>query len=163
MQALPDKPEETAVATLRALWHLAAGEPLSARRGLAPRAAVRSTPMSARLLRDLVARRLSGMPLAYLTERQSFMDIEMIAGPDALIPRVRDGAAGRALRSALLHELTRTGERVIVVDACTGSGNLAARTGARRTWRHRVRIGPFGRGGRARAPEHGVPGLSRTA
>ena len=57
-----DKPEETPEATLRALWSVAAGSPLSARR------AALETPGSlddagAATLAGLVERRLSGIPL----------------------------------------------------------------------------------------------------
>lgn len=122
-RGLPDKPEETPEATLRALWFLATGERRSAARAvegeLPPldRASVAA-------LRRLVAERLSGVPLAYLTGRQSFMGIELLAGPEALIPRRETELLGEAA----LHELralARGRGRISVLDLCTGSGNLA--------------------------------------
>ena len=123
LQALPDKPEETAVATLRALWHLAAGEPMSARAAMGHELPTLDAGQR-ELLRDLVARRLAGTPLAYLTGRQSFMGVEMIAAPGALIPRGETELLGAAAVT-LLHQLTQARDHIIVVDACTGSGNLA--------------------------------------
>jgi release factor glutamine methyltransferase len=123
LQALPDKPEETADATVRSLWLLAAGEPVSARL-----ATVRSLPSLGAdqrdRLRSLVRQRLSGTPLAHLTERQSFMDVEMLAGPAALIPRKETELLARAAAS-LLRRLAGARAPVVVVDLCTGSGNLA--------------------------------------
>jgi len=123
LRALPDKPEETAAATVKALWHLAAGEPISAR--LATVRPLPSLGVDQRdRLRSLVRQRLSGLPLAHLTKRQSFMDVEMLAGPEALIPREETELLGRAAVS-LLHRLAGARVPVVVVDVCTGSGNLA--------------------------------------
>ena len=105
-------------------------------------------------LRTLVRQRLSGVPLAHLTERQSFMGLEMLAGPGALIPRAETELLAQAA-TALLHQMAKSSARLVVVDVCTGSGNLAARPGARRTTRDRLRVGPVGGGGRARAPQYG--------
>lgn len=121
---LPDKPQETAEATLKVLWWLAAGEPMSVecaeeRTGL-PELDVSA---SARL-DELVARRLGGVPLAHLSGRQRFMGLEMLAGPDALIPRREtELLAGAALD--LLKEITARTSDARVIDVCTGSGNLA--------------------------------------
>lgn len=124
MRALPDKPDETTVATVRALWHLAGGEPMSAR--LATERALPSLDPGQRdRLRSLVRERLSGVPLAHQTERQSFMDVEMLAGPGALIPRRETELLGRAATSLLCRQ-AETATVVTVVDVCTGSGNLAA-------------------------------------
>jgi release factor glutamine methyltransferase len=124
LHTLPDKPEETSEATVRALWHLAAGEPLSARRASDRPLPPLDAPARDRL-RNLVGKRLAGQPLAHLTERQSFMGIEMLAGPGALIPRSEtELLAGAAI--ALLRRLADIDEPVVAVDVCTGSGNLAA-------------------------------------
>lgn len=123
LQVLPDKPEETDSATLRSLWHLASGTPLSARAA----ADLELPTLDARQrdrLRELVALRLTGMPLAHITERQSFMDVEMLAGPGALIPREETELLGRAAMT-LLHQLAAQPDPSVVVDVCTGSGNLA--------------------------------------
>lgn len=115
---LPDKPEETVEATLAALWLAAAGEPRSC-------VAAASAPLpeldaeAARRLESLVERRLAGTPLAHLTGRQSFMGLEMLAGPEALIPRRET----ELLAATALAHLPSPGARV--VDVCTGSGNVA--------------------------------------
>jgi release factor glutamine methyltransferase len=120
---LPDKPEETPEGVLCALWLTACGEPLSVDRAL-------GSPLppldeqSGERLRALIERRRSGVPLAHLTERQTFLGIEMLAGPEALIPRKETEILGRA---ALAKINGMAGERgdVMVIDVCTGSGNLA--------------------------------------
>jgi release factor glutamine methyltransferase len=114
-----DKPAESARATLRVLWNLAAGSRLS-------------VPCAERLplpvlhfdglarLDALVAQRLSGVPLAHLSERQHFMGLDMLAGPQALIPRLETEQLGREAL-ALMQSLRYP----TVLDLCTGSGNLA--------------------------------------
>jgi len=124
LEALPDKPEETADATLRALWQLAAGRHVSARRAIGEPLPALNAEARARL-RDLVLERLAGRPLAHLTERQSFMGFEMLAGPEALIPRQEtELLAGAAIE--LLRGIADGSGQPLVVDVCTGSGNLAA-------------------------------------
>ncbi|CUR58655.1 Modification methylase, HemK family [metagenome] len=117
---LPDHPEETPDSTLRALWSMAAGTPLSvtaaADRDLAPLPAG-----GERLLAALVERRVTGSPLAHLTGRQSFMGVELLAGPEALVPRIETEILGR---TAL--DLVRATDGSTVIDLCTGAGNLAA-------------------------------------
>jgi hypothetical protein len=65
---LPDKPEETVDSTIRALWHLACGNPVSAARAvdlpLPPLDGV-----TAHRLSVLVQKRIEGTPLAHLTGR----------------------------------------------------------------------------------------------
>ena len=120
---LPDKPEETAESTAKALWFAAVGQPCSV--GLAQTRALPALDHNSRVrLQDLLARRLTGVPLAHLTGRQSFMGVELHAGPEALIPRMETEIVGRAAL-AKLHELTTSRGNVRVVDVCTGSGNLA--------------------------------------
>jgi release factor glutamine methyltransferase len=124
LDGLPDKPEETVDATIRVLWQLAAGEAMSVQR--AARWPLPALGVEARdRLRLLVRERLAGVPLAHLTQRQSFMDIEMLAGPEALIPRRETELLGGAAIS-LLRRLAEANPEVVVVDVCTGSGNLAA-------------------------------------
>lgn len=120
---LPDKPEETAESTARALWLAATGKLRSAEL-----AVDESLPgldgESRQRLKILVAQRLSGTPLAHLTQRQSFMGVELLAGPDALIPRKETEILGCAALSKL-HELVKHRGKIRVIDVCTGSGNLA--------------------------------------
>jgi len=137
IERLPDKPEEDPESTLRALWFAAAGRPCSAER--ASEGALPSLgPQGEDALRALVAQRLSGVPLCYVTRRQRFLDLEMYAAPGALIPRKETELLGRAAL-ALIHEAVGRQGRATVIDVCTGSGNLAlafaaheplARTGA---------------------------------
>jgi len=120
---LPDKPEETAEATLAALWHAACGDRLSASaaigRPLPPLDEAARASLDA-----LLARRLAGEPLAHLTGRQRFMGLELEAGSEALIPRRETEIVGRAALERLA-ALAREVPAPLVVDVCTGSGNLA--------------------------------------
>jgi len=121
-QSPNDRPEETPESTLRALWFLAVGKPRAVQRcddTLPPL----SEPAQERLA-ELVRQRSAGVPLAHLTGRQCFMGIEMLAGPEALIPRKETEILGYgALR--LLRELVASQGQATVVDVCTGGGNLA--------------------------------------
>jgi release factor glutamine methyltransferase len=123
IQFLPDKPEETAESTAKALWFAAIGQPCSV--AIAQTRTLQALDHTSQIrLQDLLARRLAGVPLAHLTERQSFMGIELLVGPEALIPRKETEIVGRAAL-AKLHELSISRGKVRVVDVCTGSGNLA--------------------------------------
>jgi len=123
LRRLPDKPEETIEATLRALWQAAAGMAVSAERaGLLPLPELDAAGTG--MLRSLVARRLAGVPLAHLTGRQHFMGLEMLAGPEALIPRRETELLGRGALERL-QALANERDAVRVVDVCTGCGNLA--------------------------------------
>lgn len=126
LRTLPDKPDESVEATLQALWHRAAGRALSVQ-------AAQETPLPAldaageARLRELLARRLAGVPLAHLTERERFMGLEMLAGPQALIPRRETELLARTA-IALVGERANT----TVLDVCTGSANVAAAIAAAR-------------------------------
>jgi release factor glutamine methyltransferase len=123
LQTLHDKPEETSVSALRALWHLAAGAQLSVQ--AASEQPLQPLPAAhAQRLADLVGERLRGTPLAHLTQRQRFMGLELLAGPQALIPRRETELLGLAA-AQLLAEAARGGRAVLALDVCTGSGNLA--------------------------------------
>ncbi|MFN2565527.1 MAG: peptide chain release factor N(5)-glutamine methyltransferase [Gemmatimonadaceae bacterium] len=120
---LPDKPDETPETTLRALWLVAAGEPCSVE--LAARRALPDLDSAGRArLRGLVERRLAGVPLAHLTGRQSFMGLELLAGPEALVPRRETELLGRTALGLLQRAVEERGA-AMVLDVCTGSGNLA--------------------------------------
>jgi release factor glutamine methyltransferase len=120
---LPDKPQETPHATLRALWFKAAGVPVSVERS-ADGPLPFLSPEAVQTLEDLVADRLSGTPLAYLTGRQRFMGIELLASPDALIPRQETELLAQAALEKLQDLMSERGA-AIVLDICTGGGNLA--------------------------------------
>src|SRR5207253_2547565 len=76
------------------------------------------------LLKALIERKREGAPLAHLTGRQEFLGLELLAGPDALIPRKETEILGRAAIS-VLNEKASSSASLTVVDVCTGSGNLA--------------------------------------
>ena len=123
LQTLPDKPQETAAATLRALWQLAAGRAMSIEAAELGALPALDRAAQARLS-DLISMRVSGVPLAHLTERQRFMGMELLAGKGALIPRRETELLGYAALS-VLRRLARESQGVLVIDVCTGSGNLA--------------------------------------
>jgi release factor glutamine methyltransferase len=121
-QFLPDKPDETVDSTLHALWHRAADSPLSVRAAQA--VPLRELTESEQLgLRQLVQQRIDGVPLAHITGRQSFMGLEMIAGPGALVPRVEtELLAGAAIERARV--MMTEGGGCTAIDVCTGCGNV---------------------------------------
>ena len=121
--ALPDKPEETPERLLSALWSTACGAPVSV-----DRAREDGLPTlddaSLERLRGLLERKKAGVPLAHLTERQTFLGLELLAGPEALIPRKETEILGRAALAKVGCMAKKRGA-LRVVDVCTGSGNLA--------------------------------------
>ena len=109
--------------TLTALWFFAQGNPISAANTRGVELGELSDEQQQKL-RDAVAKRLSGVPLAHITGRQSFMGIEMLASKAALIPRKEtEILAGLALKS--IDEISPAIGKPVVIDVCTGSGNLA--------------------------------------
>jgi release factor glutamine methyltransferase len=123
LEFLPDKPEETALSTLAALWHAAAGTPFSVERAhLIPVQTLSKN--SAETLRTLLHLRIEGTPLAHLTRRQYFMGLELLASDAALIPRRETELLGYVALKRLRHILEQQ-DSAIAVDVCTGSGNLA--------------------------------------
>lgn len=120
---LPDKPQETATSALRALWHMAAASPVSVELG-SERVLPPLDAAQYQQLDSLLATRLSGVPLAHITGLQRFMGLELLAGPQALIPRVETELLGRAA-VARLQALASEVPQPVVIDVCTGSGNLA--------------------------------------
>ena len=120
---LPDKPEETPEGLLCALWHTACGAPVSVERAAPTELPLLDGAAYERLM-ALLERRKAGVPLAHLTERQSFLGLELVAGPAALIPRKETEILGRAALGKIGCMAKKRGE-LRVVDVCTGSGNLA--------------------------------------
>ncbi|MEO6097076.1 MAG: HemK/PrmC family methyltransferase [Fibrobacteria bacterium] len=120
---LPDKPEETAAGVLSALWLAAAGTPKAIQQALQSDLGPLDDAAGERL-RGLIEQKKSGVPLAHLTGRQEFLGLELLSGPGALIPRRETEIVGKA---ALARIKTLAAERgsLLVVDVCTGSGNLA--------------------------------------
>jgi release factor glutamine methyltransferase len=122
LSVLADKPEETVESTLKALWLTAAGDPKSVEA-----AAISELPSldpeQEQLLSALIAKRLKGVPLAHITGYQQFMGVELLTSPEALIPRKETEILGRkALK--LLNELADQQDEILLMDICTGAGNL---------------------------------------
>jgi release factor glutamine methyltransferase len=121
--AKPDKPEETPETTLKALYFCAAGIPVSVQK--ASRESVPELDESAQTrIKALVEKRLSGLPLAHITGRQQFLGMELLAGPEALIPRIETEIVARAAL-AIAKSLADARGAVTIIDVCTGSGNVA--------------------------------------
>ena len=121
--AAADKPEETLDATVRALWFAAAGDPRPVRDVVDASLPALDDAGSAELA-SLVARRGRGEPLAYLTGRQRFAGVELLAAPGALIPRVETELLANVAIARLREMPARPGGRR-ALDLCTGSGNVA--------------------------------------
>jgi release factor glutamine methyltransferase len=85
------------------------------------RAAQASTPDDyAGAARTMAARRVTGVPLAYVTGHEVFMGIELIAAEGVLVPRVET----ELLCYAALDTLYSC-DAPRIIDMCCGSGNLA--------------------------------------
>jgi release factor glutamine methyltransferase len=124
LRILPDKPEENAEVTVRALWLKAAGSPVSAERARCAQLPALSA-QSRDFLHNLIHQRLQGIPLAHLTGRQQFMNTELLVHPGALIPRKETELLGFTALNILDDIRRRVEGPPRVIDLCTGSGNLA--------------------------------------
>lgn len=120
---LPDKPEETAESTLDALWNLAAGNCLVVERALQSQLP-ELTISQLEHLAELVQKRFSGIPLGHLTGKQRFMGLDLDVSADALIPRKETELLGYGALG-LIQEMAAEKDPVLVVDICTGAGNLS--------------------------------------
>jgi release factor glutamine methyltransferase len=69
-------------------------------------------------LAPLVARRLTGEPLAWITGTTTFCGLELQVAPGVYVPRVQSEAVAQAAAAHL-------SERGVAVDLCTGAGALA--------------------------------------
>ena len=120
-ESLPDKPEETPEGVLRALWCLAAGDP----RSLESAATAELAELDGAQLEQLggyIERYHNAVPLAHMTGRHNFCGLELLTSADALIPRKETGVLAAAALEIIGQVETGT---PVVVDACTGCGNLA--------------------------------------
>lgn len=122
LHLLDDKPEESVSSTLSALWFMAAGIPISAERAITlPLPDLNDNQITE--LSKLIQIRLEHTPLAYITGRQSFMNLELITDRRALIPRKETELLGKkALQLSL--ELSDPEHKINIMDVCCGSGNL---------------------------------------
>src|SRR5665647_1076346 len=120
---LPDKSEENAQNTLYALWHLACDNrvsPILAEKLEVPIL----TPAQILILEESVKSRLSGVPLAHLTERQHFMGIDYILDKGLYIPRKETELLARTAINSIQNDFDLS-ENVNVIDLCTGIGTVA--------------------------------------
>lgn len=120
---LEDKPEETIESTLKALWLMADGMPVSAYKSTRIPLPDLTDEQIVKLCR-FMEQRVNSTPLAHITKRQNFMELELIADKRALIPRKETEILGnKALE--LSRRISRNRKKSItVIDACCGSGNL---------------------------------------
>jgi len=122
LEVLTDKPEETAESTLQALWFTAVGDSKSVQTTLdLERPGLDDAQENE--LKKLTRLRLSGTPLAHLTGRQQFMEIELLSGPEALIPRKETEILGNTAQE-IITDLSEKQKHITVMDICTGAGNL---------------------------------------
>jgi release factor glutamine methyltransferase len=123
IKPLRDKPEETIDSTLRALWMTASGQPMppEATEGISL-PVLSSDAITA--LKVFISKRLSGVPLAYITNRQRFCGLDFEVSPGAMIPRKETELLTRHALG-LIDSILQSRKKAIVVDTCTGSGNVA--------------------------------------
>jgi len=122
LQFLDDKPEENLESTIKALWLIAAGLPVSAEKACTVSLPELSEDQLVKL-DQLIDLRLNNIPLAYITQRQSFMGIEFKVDKRALIPRKETEILGR-MALELSHFITKSKGIANVFDICCGAGNL---------------------------------------
>ena len=119
---LKDKPEETLDTTLKALWLAAAGIYKSAET-VDTVSLPDLSEEQVKKLDELIKLRLDNVPLAYITGRQQFMGVELLADKRALIPRKETEILGnKALE--LSKQIAEKIKPALVIDTCCGAGNL---------------------------------------
>ncbi len=124
---LPDKSEETPENTLRALWLLATGKRLSPILAQKQKLPVLNDIQQEELI-TLVATRLSGVPLAHLTERQHFQGLDYLLSKGLYIPRRETELLAQTTIDTINHEFSQTPE-VRLIDVCCGIGTVALAVG----------------------------------
>jgi release factor glutamine methyltransferase len=120
---LPDKNEENAENTLRALWHFSNDNrvsPILAEKQDLPKL---STSQIA-LLEEAVKTRLSGVPLAHITERQHFMGLDYILNKGLYIPRKETELLAKTAIETIQNDFVLK-KNVKIMDLCTGIGTVA--------------------------------------
>lgn len=120
---LNDKPEETIESTIKAIWEMACGIPLSAEKAALQQTLPELRTEQIDKLNYLIDRRLNNIPLAHLTGRQSFMGIEFLCDKRALIPRKETEVLGNTALQ-LTQNFSINKKKVKVIDICCGGGNL---------------------------------------
>ena len=77
-------------------------------------------------LRDAVARRATGLPIAYITSHKEFYGYDFIVTPDVLIPKPDTEILVERAVDVILSMMDARGENLLTVcDMCTGSGCIA--------------------------------------
>ncbi len=77
-------------------------------------------------LKDAVARRASGLPIAYITGHKEFYGYDFIVTPDVLIPKPDTEILVERAVDVILSMMDARGENLLTVcDMCTGSGCIA--------------------------------------
>lgn len=122
-EQLSDKPEESPELSLKALWLYSCGMPCAATHIDGKKLPLLSVSQIA-MLENLVSKRINHEPLAYLTGRQSFLNIELLASPGVMIARKETEILGKAVLN-LIKNLSVERNFIQAMDLCTGSGNLA--------------------------------------
>jgi len=123
LSILPDKSEENPFNTLSALWLLACGHhvsPILAEKKELPDI----LPQQIILLEEFINQRLSGIPLAHLTERQNFLGLDYILKKGLYIPRKETELLANTAIDLIKTEHSGQQE-VNVIDLCTGIGTVA--------------------------------------
>lgn len=72
---------------------------------------------------DALERASDGVPLAYRDGRQTFMGIQLLVDPGALVPRAETEVLG-STAVGVLTEMEPEGTGLTLIDMCCGSGNL---------------------------------------
>ena len=119
---LEDKPEETLDSTLRALWFVASGNPLSVLAAVELPLPELSKDQIEQL-QILIQERQNNTPLAHITGRQRFMGVDFICDKRALIPRKETEILGRKALE-ISQQISKNVQRINVIDVCCGAGNL---------------------------------------
>lgn len=120
---LPDKSEETPENTLRALWLLVTGRhfsPILAQKQELPAL----NDIQKEELISLVATRLSGVPLAHLTERQHFQGLDYRLSKGLYIPRRETELLAQTAIDTIHNEFSET-PALRLIDLCCGIGTVA--------------------------------------
>lgn len=122
LSLLDDKPEETIDSTIKALWNKAYGISVSAEKAnLLPLPKLSEHQKT--ILLQLSEKRINGIPLAYLTQRQHFMGIEFLCDNRALIPRKETEILARTALE-IIYKLEEKKTAINIFDVCCGSGNV---------------------------------------
>lgn len=119
---LSDKIEENVQNTLCALWLFVSGKPFSLI-DVDKEDLVELDPQQVEVLRDLISKRLKGVPLAYLIKNQNFMGINLLIDEGVYIPRKETELLGSTVNKIISNDFKD--KKIKVIDICTGIGTLA--------------------------------------